>query len=90
MLQCTIPPLNQRIFCSDHTRSGPLQLDTSQRPSKLKQWSAEAIDKAINAVLNEGMSIKRAYEHYTIPKSALRDRISGRVLQGSYKTSCER
>ena len=72
MLQCTIPPLNQRIFRSDHTCSGPLHQDTSQRPTKLKQWSAEAIDKVISAS-----------EHYAIPKSTLGDRISGRVLPGS-------
>ena len=41
------------------------------------------MDKAINAVLNEGMSIRRASEHYAIPKSTLGDRISGRVLPGS-------
>ena len=57
MLQCTIPPLNQRIFHSGCTCSGPRHQDTLQRPSKLKQWSTEAMDKAIIAVLNEGMSI---------------------------------
>ena len=41
------------------------------------------MDKAINAVLNEDMSIRRASEHYAIPKSTLGDRISGRVLPGS-------
>jgi len=41
-----------------------------------KKWSAEAMDKAINAVLNEGMSRRCAAEHY-----AISDRISGRALQ---------
>ena len=41
------------------------------------------MDQAINAVLNEGMSIRHAAEHYAVPKSTLRDRISGRVLPGS-------
>ena len=39
------------------------------------------MDKAINAV--QGMSIRRASEHYAIPKSTLGDVISGRVLPGS-------
>ena len=37
----------------------------------------------MNAVLNEGMSIRHASEHYAVPKSTLGDRISGRVLPGS-------
>ena len=37
----------------------------------------------MNAVLNEGMSIRHAAEHYAVPKSTLGDRISGRVLPGS-------
>ena len=37
----------------------------------------------MNAVLNEGMSIRYAAEHYAVPKSTLGDRISGRVLPGS-------
>jgi len=69
MLQCTIPPLNQRIFRSGRTFSGPHHEDTSQRPSKLKQWSAQSMDKAINAILNEGLSIRRAAEHHAIPQS---------------------
>ena len=41
------------------------------------------MDKAISAVLNEGMSIRCTAEHYAIPKSTLGDGISGRVLPGS-------
>ena len=54
-----------------------------QRPSNFKLWFAESMDQAMNAVLNEGMSIRHAAEHYAIPKSTLGDRISGRVLPGS-------
>ena len=35
---------------------------------------------AIDAVLHEGMSIRRAAEQYGVPKSSLGDRLSGRVL----------
>ena len=35
---------------------------------------------AIDAVLHEGMSIRRAAEQYDVSKSSLGDRLSGRVL----------
>ena len=85
MLQCIILPLNQRVYRSSasthklHHESH----STLQRPSNLKLWSAESMDQAMNAVLNEGMSIRHAAEHYAVPKSTLGDRISGRVLPGS-------
>ena len=86
MLQCTIPSLNQRVYRSGASTCKPLHHEshnTLQRPSKLKLWSAESMDQAMNAVLNEGMSIRHAAEHYAVLKSTLGDRISGRVLPGS-------
>ena len=85
MLQCTILPLNQRVYRSRES-THRLHLEshsTLQRPLKLKLWSVESMDQAMNAVLNEGMSIRQAAEHYAVPKSTLGDRISGRVLPGS-------
>ena len=78
MLQCTIPPLNQRVYRFGTSTCKPLHHEshnTLQRPSKLKLWSAESMDQAMNAVLNEGMSIRHAAEHYAVPKSTLGDRI---------------
>ena len=49
---------NQRVYCSSastcklHHESHR----TLQRSSKLKLWSAESMDQAMNTVLNEGMS----------------------------------
>ena len=37
----------------------------------------------MNAVISDGVSIRRAAEDYGIPKSTLGDRISGRILPGS-------
>ena len=51
--------------------SSIMKVSTLQRPSKLKLWSAESMDQAMNAVLNEGMSIRHAAEHYAVPKSTL-------------------
>ena len=48
-----------------------------------KLWGQEQMHGAIDAVLNEGMSICRAAEQYGVPKSSLGDRLSGRVLEGA-------
>ena len=82
MLQC--PSLNQRIYKSKLRY--PLQYPqavTDSRSKKFKKWSEDLIEKAINAVINDGVSISRAAEDYGIPKSTLGDRISGRILPGS-------
>ena len=82
MLQC--PSLNQRIYKSKLRY--PLQYPqavTDSRSKKFKQWSEDVMEKAINAVINDGVSIRRAAEDYGIPKSTLGDRISGRILPGS-------
>ena len=52
------------------------------RPPQYKDWSNFAMKAAMQAVLEEGMSIRRAAEVYSVPKSTLGDRISGRVLPG--------
>ena len=39
--------------------------------------------KAINACVNEGMSVRWAAFHFGVPKSTLGDRMSGRVVPGS-------
>ena len=41
----------------------------------------------INAVINNGMSVRRAAMDYDVPKSTLGDRVSGRVIPGSYSGS---
>ena len=90
MLQCTIPPLNQMVYRSGKSTCKHLHHEshsTLQRPSKLKLWPTESMDQAMNAVLNEGMSIRHAAEHYAVPKFTLGDRINGRVLPGSTSES---
>ena len=82
MLQC--PSLNQRIYKSKLRY--PLQYPqavTDSRSKKFKKWSEDIMEKAINAVINDGVLIRHAAEDYGIPKSTLGDRISGRILPGS-------
>ena len=40
------------------------------------------MQKALDAVKLQGLSVRRAAEEYDIPKSTLHDRVSGRVLTG--------
>ena len=81
MWQC--PPLRQRIFIS---KAGSQYCHSSQshadRPEKLKLWKPEAMEKALDAVIVHGVSIRRAALEHGIPRSTLGDRVSGRVLPG--------
>lgn len=52
------------------------------RDDRYKVWDKQSIQHAIEAVVEEGMSIRRAALRYGIPKSTLGDRVSGRVLPG--------
>ena len=53
------------------------------------------MDAAVKAVISEGFSIRRASLQFSVPKSSLGDRVSGRVIPGStsgpprYLTSAE-
>ena len=83
MLQ--FPSLSERIYKSRHQcyRDACQPTISVCRPAKFKQWSEEVMVKAVNAVLNDGMSVRRAAIDYDIPKSTLGDRVSGRVIPGS-------
>ena len=48
-----------------------------------KEWIYDQMDKAIQAVIDNGISIRQAAEEFNVPKSTLGDRISGRTLHGA-------
>ena len=48
-----------------------------------KQWTERQMGLAMNAVVKDGLSVRRAAEEFGVPKSTLGDRISGRVLPGA-------
>ena len=41
------------------------------------------MNNAVGAVVNDGISVRRAAVEYSVPRSTLGDRISGRVLPGA-------
>ena len=45
-----------------------------------KEWTYDQMDKAIQAVIDNGISIRQAAEEFNVPKSTLGDQISGRTL----------
>ena len=86
-------PLHERIIQSSapadlssasvNSNSVPLCSDFGTfRPVHYKDWSRVSMKAAMQAVIENGMSIRRAAEVYSVPKSTLGDRISGRVLPG--------
>ena len=54
----------------------------SNRPSMRKQWSDEQMLAAIEAVEN-GCGPNQAAKEHGVPKSTLKDRLSGRVVHGT-------
>ena len=46
------------------------------RPEKYR-WSPENLERACNAVTQEGLSYRRTAEEYQIPKSTIQDHVSG-------------
>ena len=76
------PPLSLRVIMCDtesyHTPCIPLQ-----RPKYYKSYSSETFNLAVNAVVEGGLSIRRAAKEYAVPKSTLGDHVQGCVLAGA-------
>ena len=57
-------------------------MKTTNRPAKRKQWTEEQMAKAMELAQSGVISRNRAAEECGIPKSTLKDRLSGRVEHG--------
>ena len=53
------------------------------RVLKRKQWSEESMLGAIKAVQEGTLGVNRAALEFAVPKTTLKDRLSGRVIHGS-------
>ena len=73
-------PLNNRSVRSHGTAPvlADAQLALSQRPGHYGGYGSEKVDKAMKAVKEDKMSIRRAAEMYGIPRSTLSDHLSGK------------
>ena len=64
------------------SKSAPPSISTAVKPrqsTKRKKWTEEGMKKAIEAVETGESGVNRAALGHGIPKSTLKDRISGRV-----------
>ena len=72
----TSVPLCERVVRSKgqshfvHAKSGP------GHPCNYRSWSDDGLERACDAVRKE-MSVGRAAEEYSIPRSTLHDHVSG-------------
>ncbi len=49
------------------------------RNSKRKKWSDDQMVGAIQAVINNRLSMNQAADNYQVPRSTVKDRLNGRV-----------
>ena len=72
-------PLCERVIRSneDDGIAQPLAV----RPTAYGTYTPEQMDRALNAVLQRGMSVRDAAEMYGVPKSTLGDRKVGEFCQ---------
>ena len=57
-------------------------LPSNNRSSIRKQWSNEQMQAALNSVVCDGISANKAAPQHRVPRSTLKDRLSGRVVHG--------
>lgn len=65
------------------SKKSPLNGKPTNHPKTLCRWSNESMVAAIKAVQEEGMGINRAALEHGVPRTTLKDRISGRVIHGT-------
>ena len=79
-----IIPLAQRLHRSRSDCLGPAYCNpVAARPGMYKHWNEVKMGRAIDSVITDGVSVRRAALEFKIPRSTLNDRISGRVLPGA-------
>ena len=77
--------LVQRIFKSSHQPCVqlPLAPHVTTRPEVYKQWNDKKMTRAMKAVNEEGISVRRAVSEFNVPRKTLNDRINGKVVHGT-------
>ena len=78
-----LPVKNRLLTSTMLTQSSSTSTGTTSRPMKYKAWTNENLERACHAVMQEGVSLRRAAEEYQIPKSTIQDHVSGKVFLGS-------
>ena len=55
----------------------------AKRPTKLWDWTNEAMVRAMDAVKRGEMGVNRAALEHGVPRTSLKDRLAGRVVHGT-------
>ncbi len=76
------PIRNTKYSGDDNFNLGQARPHRSTETAKEKKWSDDQIVGAIQAVINDGLSINQAADNYQVPRSTLKDRLSERVTHG--------
>ena len=69
--------------CSPLGSAGSKSIHKPQRPQRRKQWTVEQMDVALYSVTYDGLSGNKAADLHGVPRSTLKDRLSGRVKHGT-------
>ena len=77
-----MPRARKRTYQRKQDKAAPEPMKTINRPAKRKQWTEEQITKAMELAQSGVMSRNRAAEACGVPKSTLKDRLSGCVEHG--------
>ena len=64
-------------------RASPKNLGLQSRPIKRKLWPDESMEAAMSSVTKGQMSANKAADLFGVPRSTLKDRLSGRVVHGT-------
>ena len=84
LFQTEVSSNNLEYFLYDNNvvATGSTLFSKKPKSVKRKQWSNESMEAALQAV-KDGLGVNKAAELHGIPKTTLKDRVSGRVAQGS-------
>ena len=63
-------------------KGAPKPLVTTDR-KKYRQWTKESMAGAMKSYLDGKMGMNRAADQYGVPRTTLKDRLSGRVTSGT-------
>ena len=70
---------HNRCFRSKHLQVTHPAVTRKDRPHIYKEYQDDQLVRAYEAVRDANLSIRRAAQEYSVPKSTLADRVSGRV-----------
>ena len=55
----------------------------NNRPKKYKKWTEDSMARAMRCVMEGELGVNRAADQFGVPRTTLKDRMSGRVTHGS-------